>query len=65
MSITKIPCLYQGAGKENPAYLGGYDLIRPVNDPSIRTTGLRRVKLQSLMLPQITAPAQTFIFMTG
>ena len=33
MSITKIPCLYQGAGKENPAYLGGYDLIRPVNDP--------------------------------
>ncbi|MEY8296566.1 MAG: vWA domain-containing protein [Emergencia timonensis] len=33
MSITKIPCLYQGVGKENPAYLGGYDLIRPVNDP--------------------------------
>ncbi len=27
-------------------------MIRPVNDPSIRTTGLRRVKLQSLMLPQ-------------
>lgn len=32
MSTTKSPCPYQGPGKQNPADIGGYDIIRPTED---------------------------------
>lgn len=32
MSTTKTPCPYQGPGKQNPADVGGYDMIRPTED---------------------------------
>ena len=32
MSTTKSPCPYQGPGKQNPANIGGYDIIRPTED---------------------------------
>ncbi|MWC30359.1 DUF7507 domain-containing protein [Paenibacillus sp. MMS18-CY102] len=28
------PCPFQGPGKQNPAFIGGYDNPRPTNDPS-------------------------------
>lgn len=32
MSNLKTPCPYQGAGKENPVWIGGYDSIRPTDE---------------------------------
>ena len=32
MSTAKTPCPYQGPGKQNPADVGGYDMIRPTED---------------------------------
>lgn len=34
MPISKLPCLYQGPGRENPVLLGEYDMIRRTDDPS-------------------------------
>lgn len=35
MSPVKIPCPYQGPGKQNPVTIGGYDLLRTTDDPSM------------------------------
>lgn len=34
MTIIKTLCPYQGPGKENPETIGGYDIIRPTDDPA-------------------------------
>ena len=33
MSENKIPCPFQGPGQQNPEFIGGYDMIRPTDDP--------------------------------
>ena len=34
MSENSTPCPYQGPGEENPVLIGGYDIIRPADDPA-------------------------------
>lgn len=34
MTTLKVPCPYQGPGKENPESIGGYDLLRPSDNPA-------------------------------
>lgn len=34
IKFDSIPCPFQGPGKENPAFIGGYDLIRPTDNPT-------------------------------